>query len=271
MPDWLNKPLLEITKDMVASRHTAHGEHKSKARANLAMRLLRALFNFAAGNYEDAQGKSLIMENPVNRLSHIRSWYRIDRRQSVIRQHELALWYKGLTQLTNHLGQDKAEMMKDYFLLVLFTGLRREEATKLQWEDIDFEAKTMTIKDPKNRETHIIPLSDFLFELLMKRKDYACNEFVFPSKAQDGHLKEPRKAMLKIAQLSGINFTIHDLRRTFITVAESLDISTYVLKRLLNHKMNADITAGYIVTSVERLRKPMQQVTDFLLSSMGVK
>jgi hypothetical protein len=55
--DWLDKPLLSITKEKIAKRHAAHGETKSQARANLAMRLLRALFNFAAGQYEDAKGQ----------------------------------------------------------------------------------------------------------------------------------------------------------------------------------------------------------------------
>ena len=40
--------------------------------------------------------------------------------------------------------------------------------------------------------------------------------------------------------------TLHDLRRTFITAAESLDISAYAVKRLVNHKMSWDVTAGYI-------------------------
>ncbi len=40
--------------------------------------------------------------------------------------------------------------------------------------------------------------------------------------------------------------------------------------RLLNHKMTNDVTAGYIIVDVERLRKPMQLVTDFILKSMGV-
>jgi len=29
---------------------------------------------------------------------------------------------------------------------------------------------------------------------------------------------------------------------------------------------NSDVTAGYIITDVERLRKPMQQITDYILS-----
>lgn len=53
-------------------------------------------------------------------------------------------------------------------------------------------------------------------------------------------------------------------------IAESLDIPAYALKRLLNHKMNNDVTAGYIVADVERLRKPMQIITDHLLRCMKV-
>lgn len=64
---------------------------------------------------------------------------------------------------------------------------------------------------------------------------------------------------------------MHDLRRMFITVAESLDIPAYALKRLLNHKMKNDVTVSYIIADAERLRKPMQQITDVLLKLMVAK
>lgn len=32
--------------------------------------------------------------------------------------------------------------------------------------------------------------------------------------------------------------------------------------------MNQDVTAGYIITDVERLRKPMQQIAEYLLKCM---
>lgn len=35
--------------------------------------------------------------------------------------------------------------------------------------------------------------------------------------------------------------------------------------------MSQDITASYIVMDVERLRKPMQQITDCILMNMGIK
>lgn len=49
--NWVNKPLVSITKDKIAKQHEKLGEEHGEAYANLAMRVLRALFNFAAGQY----------------------------------------------------------------------------------------------------------------------------------------------------------------------------------------------------------------------------
>ena len=38
----------------------------------------------------------------------------------------------------------------------------------------------------------------------------------------------------------------------------------------MNHKMSNDVTAGYIIVDVERLRKPMQLITDYILRCMKV-
>lgn len=263
-PNWRNKPLVSITKDKITKYHEQLGAAHGEAYANLAMRVLRALFNFAAGQYEDSQGKSLIHENPVKRLSQTRAWYRIERRQTFIRSHELAAWYAAVQQLTN-------DTLRDYLLFILFTGLRRQEAATLKWDHVDLVSKTLTITETKNNESHTLPLSDFLEHLLKQRKATKINAYIFPGTGAAGHIVEPRKQMAKVTMLSDIAFTVHDLRRTFITIAESLDISAYALKRLLNHKMTNDVTAGYIVADVERLRKPMQLITDYILKCMEVK
>jgi integrase len=262
--DWKDKPLLSITKDKIAKRHAHLGKESGEAYANLAMRILRALFNFAAGQYEDSQGRSLILENPVKRLSQTRAWYRVSRRQTFIKPHDLAAWYGAVQKLSN-------ETLRDYLLVLLFTGLRRQEAAELTWSQIDLTAKTLTVSNTKNHQPHTLPLSTYLYELLTTRKQQATSEFVFPGSGKGGFIVEPRKQMVRVTQESGITFTVHDLRRTFITVAESLDISAYAVKRLVNHKMNNDVTAGYIVNDVERLRKPMQTITDYFLLQMGIK
>jgi len=34
--------------------------------------------------------------------------------------------------------------------------------------------------------------------------------------------------------------------------------------------MSNDVTAGYIITDVERLRQPMQKITDYILKCIGL-
>jgi len=58
--------------------------------------------------------------------------------------------------------------------------------------------------------------------------------------------------------------------RTFITVAEECEMSVYALKALVNHSLGRDVTAGYIQFCPERLREPMQRVTDRLKELIGI-
>jgi integrase len=262
-PDWLDKPLTKITPDMVRKRHQAHGEARSEARANLCMRYLRALFNYAIAEYQTAEGKPLVDLNPVKKLSQTKAWYRVDRRQTVIKLHELGAWVNAVLALP---GED----IRDYFMTVLLTGMRREEALKLAWKDVDFKAKTFRLIDPKNHQDHTLPMSDYLFDLLARRKLVSVADAVFADSI-GRKISNFRYAQAAVTNASGVSFCIHDLRRTFATVAESLDIPAYALKRLLNHANGADVTAGYIVANVERLREPMQKITDFVLKSAGLK
>lgn len=51
-----------------------------------------------------------------------------------------------------------------------------------------------------------------------------------------------------------------------------LSLGQLASKSIYGKSLNSgDITAGYIVTDIERLRKPMQQITDYFLKCMGVQ
>lgn len=262
-PDWLDHPMVKITGDMVVKRHQKYGAEHSEARSNLAFRYLRAIFNFAMAEYEDGDGQPIISGNPVKKLSATKAWHRVDRRQTLIKTHELQAWWHAVQALPS-------EDIRDYFTLLVLTGLRREEALGLTWENVDFVGNTLTVVDPKNHRDHTLPLSDFLFDLLTRRKSMAVSDFVFAD-STGRRISNFRYALASIEKASGVYVTPHDLRRTFATVAEDLDISSYALKRLLNHADGADVTAGYIVRNSERLREPMQKITDFILRAAGVK
>ena len=65
------------------------------------------------------------------------------------------------------------------------------------------------------------------------------------------------------------HFTIHDLRRTFATLAEDAGVRDYTLKRLLNHSGGRDVTAGYYVPDVNALRDPMNKICTHILCLAG--
>ena len=273
--DWRNRSLRDINKVMIQQRHRWLGRRNGPHYANNALRLLRALYNFAGAAYDDTEGHPLIPVNPVLVLTQTRAWYPKKRRRTVITRAQLPAWYKAVLGLRTQLKDpDKPEkgldleagLVSDYLLLLLFTGLRRNEGTSLRFDNIDFIDRTMTIPDTKNGEPLTLPLSDFLVELLERRLNETTGPFVFPGGGKRGHLIEPKRQVKRVIQASGVPFMLHDLRRTFVTVAESLDLSHYAIKRLVNHKISGDVTAGYVVHDLGRLREPMQRIADRIIA-----
>ncbi len=265
LKDWRRKKVVSISRDMVSRRHRNIGDTAGHAQANIVMRFLRSLMNFAAGQYDDGEGHKLIKENPVSRLSETKQWFPVDRRRTIIKTHQLPAWYEAVLNLKN-------DTIKDYILLLFFTGLRREEGFKLKWSDIDMRARTFVVTDTKNKTPLQLPLGKHTLRLLEKRKEQAGDsEYVFPGNGKSGHLVEPKKQVAQVTKESGIQFCLHDLRRGFITTAESLDVPSYSVKALVNHSTGNDVTGGYIISDPERLRKPMQRIETHLLGLCGQK
>ena len=64
-----------------------------------------------------------------------------------------------------------------------------------------------------------------------------------------------------VAEKTGIRVSAHDLRRTYVTAAsETPGVSELQIKMLVNHALPRDVTAGYIMASVESLREPAEKV-----------
>jgi len=265
--DWHSKPLNLITKEMVIKRHEKMGDENGHAQANLSMRLLRAIFNFAEGRYEKPNGEPLLAINPVKVLSQSRAWFKVSRRRTFIKPDELPKLFKALNEIVKEGDTSMTGTIRDYLLLLLFTGLRKQEALEIRWEDVDLISKNITLIKTKNSEPLTLPLSTFLFTLLTRRNKYKTNEYVFSGTGKAGHLVEPKKLLNRIRELSGLSFMIHDLRRTYATVAGNI-VSAYVLKALLNHKMDGtsnDVTAGYFVQDAETLRPAVQKIANKIL------
>jgi integrase len=140
---------------------------------------------------------------------------------------------------------------------------------------VDLQAKTLTIPGEiaKNKQEHRLPLSDFLEEILKRRfHSKGSSDYVFPGRGGKGHMVDSDHVIRGVASEANCPFMLHDLRRTFLTTAERLGFSYVVLKKLANHSGKNDTTFGYIIVETERLRDPMQTITNELLSlCKGVK
>ena len=217
--DWVNLPLREIDRGMVEARHLAIGKQvvdaargTGKASANGAMRVLRAVYNFALDKTDT------LPPNPV-RLK--RQWHKIPPRERIVGHDDMAAFYQAVMQLPSPIG-------RDYLLTVMFTGLRRREAAGLRWSDVDFQAKTLSIPADRNKAGRqlTLPLTDYVHDLLVARRAIGKTEYIFHADSASGHLEHPHYFLALVAKACGVRVSVHDLRRTFITVAESCDIFT---------------------------------------------
>ena len=257
--DWGKRPIKDITRDMVSRKHKHLGEEIGHAQANQAFRFLRSLFNYCAAKFEDLDGSPLVKFNPVLILTQTRQWFRVNRKQTIIKSRDLPKWFKAVIGL-------KSPVLRDYILTILFSGLRRNEALQLEKKMIDLEERTITLLDTKNNKPFLIPTPNYLHKVLKARiKANEGSKYIFPSRIKGRHITKPQSGINAVIKASKVEFCSHDLRRLFVTTAEALDLSPFVIKRLVNHAIGTDTTSGYIVSDLERLRGPIQKIEDKIL------
>jgi integrase len=256
LKDWKRSSITSITRQMVLKRHQRIAKDHGEVTANNVMRHLRSVYNVTAAAHDE------FPPNPVNILTQARAWYPERRRRGAVSANDLPAWWAAV--------MEEPDYARDFLLIALFTGMRRNEIAALRWEQVNLEERALHIPRTKNGDPLDLPLADYLVTLLRDRKKQAGRSpWVFPSSGKKGHIVETKKFTARVTERSGVSFTLHDLRRTFITIAESLDIPHYSLKRLLNHRLSGDVTAGYIVSDLERLRGPVSLVAAKILKSVA--
>lgn len=254
--DWLEKRVTDIKPDMVVVRHTDIGKQGTYA-ANYIFRILRALLNFAKAAYDELEDWT----PPVYRLAKTKGLFPEKRRQTLLRGREIGLFF-------NSTLAHPYPNVRAYVLFRFLTGCRPEETSGLKWHDIHLDDRCFCIPDPKNRKPLWLPLGKFLTKTLNELKSNS-DDWVFPSRVGNGQtpVSDIRKALTAICGRSGIKPIVpYDLRRTYATIADGLDLKDSIIKKLLHHQSGQnDVTQGYIVGEVERLREPQQRIETLIL------
>ena len=249
--DWLDRDLSSIDDDEIVEKYISIRDNSGPGQAALAMRVIKALNSYANAKFHIPErniGKILriagIMSSPV-------------RKTRFLQKADLPKWYKAVADMNRSVAERTA---RDIFLVGLFTGLRRSEIFTLKWADVDLRNRTLTVRNTKNHRDHTLPLPDVLVKLFRERKsETGQSEFVFPGKSGMAAIRDIDDSRLKIVKNSGVNFSLHDLRRTFATVATEIGVPPYLLKKLLNHR-SGDVTEGYVISTSEILRAPMKMI-----------
>lgn len=167
---------------------------------------------------------------------------------------------------------------RDVILLLLVSGLRSQEAMQLKWDDANMKRKRFVIKDTKNRKDHTVPMTRLMYAMFKSRyeniatlnkslKGNAALTYVFPNRYGSGPLTDIRKTLKGLCKQGEIERLIpHDLRRTFSTIVEELDIGILSQARMLNHA--SSITGDYTQITLKRLLVQYEKVSDRIDFSM---
>ncbi len=170
-----------------------------------------------------------------------------------------------LAALLEAIDEDENIQAANFMRLVLFTGMRRGELFKLQWDHVDFDRGFINIINPKGGPSQKIPLNASARELLEShpRSD---SEYVFPGRG-GGRRVDIKKQVNRIKQRAGLpkDFrALHGLRHVYASMlASSGEVDMYTLQKLLTHK-SPMTTQRYAHLREEALRKASNLAGDII-------
>lgn len=263
LPGMVYSLLLEPLKDLTSERITTWMQANNARGATEAaknFRLVRAFLGWCAERPEYAG----LVRADACRTSEVRDQVQAAKAKGdSLQREQLPLWFKHVRALRN-------PVHAAYLQTLLLTGPRREELTALRWEDVDFQWKTVTIKD-KVEGQRIIPLTPYVAALLagLPRR----NEWVFSSpSAESGRLQEPLKPHKNAMEAAGLPpFTLHDLRRSFGTLAEWVECPVGVVAQIQGHKPSALAEKHYRRRPIDLLRMWHVKIESWILEQAGIE
>jgi integrase len=263
--DWSDKPIAKITPAMVDKKYQA-ALTVSEAQAVQGFRIFRAVYNWQRANTETDEGIPTMPENPCRIIGRKTGWAHIpakDRRIPLLKVG--AVWTKLKSVYADPGQTEVGQTMAAAVMFAFLTGGRWGEVTTLTWNQIDLEAATWRLPDPKNRKPITFPLSHQAIDIL-KHQVGQHDHLVFPGRGKAGHIQRPTRLMGKLAAVCGVAISAHDLRRTFNAIAEECGIEFWKQKVLLGHTVGADVTlSNYKETSdLSRLAPDVQKIADWI-------
>lgn len=260
LPTWVDRPLREITRDEAHRRHTEISDSAGPFAANGAMRVARALWNFAK---DDLELPGLPERNP----------FRSTRRDSLYAKERARRNGMSSSDLQKWLGQLRTlpALRQALHLWFLLSGMRRRTVTSMRWSDVDWRTSTLTVPAPKGGEPLALPISRPMMLLLrfVRRQNRMLfppdSPWVWPSpEAASAHVEE-----IKERKLDRVG---HTLRSSYATISEEAGITSIARKALLGHAITRDVTERHYVNRVAlqpEFRKAQDKISALIIGTLA--
>ena len=226
--NYLEKEFANITPSCVTQddierfKHNLQNRELKPATIRHVLELLRRLANFAAKN-NLCSGLSFKIQMP-----------------KVENYKTEELTNAQLQKLMQVLEEESDIQVSNLVRLALYTGMRRGELFNLNWGDIDFYNKTITVKSDKKGDQPTIPLNEMAEKVLVEHAHTENgSKFVFPGRGGKKRT-ECKRPLLRIRKKAGLpdDFRIlQGLRHVYASMLVSsgkVDLET--LQSLLTQK-----------------------------------
>lgn len=252
--------LADLTGERVAEWLEAEAANRPTNAAQ-SYRLLRAFIRWAA----DTPAYSGIVAADAYSANRVRE--AVPKSQSAdgdgLQREQLPLWFEAVRTIGN-------PVIAGYLQALLLTGARREELAALRWADVEFQWRTMTIKD-KVEGVRTIPLTPYVASLLsnLPRR----NDYVFSSlNSGSGYIEEPRIAHTKaLASAALPHVSLQGLRRSFGTLCEWVEMPSGISAQIMGHKPSALAEKHYRPRPIDLLRKWHDLIESWILTQAQVE
>lgn len=242
---------------------------RTPTQAAQTYRALRAFLAWCADRSEYAE---LTHEDACNRRMARDTLPKARAKDDCLQREQLAGWFEQVRKIGN-------PVIAAYLQALLLTGARREELAGLRWEDVDFQWRSLTIRDKVEGE-RTIPLTPYVASLLaplprrtvVRDGEQVSLPWVFSSPtAKSGRLQEPRIQHVKALNAAGLpHLSLHGLRRSFGTLAEWVECPAGISAQIMGHKPSAIAEKHYRRRPLDLLRQWHTKIEGWILEQAAI-
>ena len=128
--------------------------------------------------------------------------------------------------------------------LLILTGCRRDEVLTLRWDDVDFRARELRLRDAKTG-THLVAMTSAVASVLHGIPRVPGNPWVIVGEKPGRRLMTLKSVWRRVRVLAGLrNMRLHDLRHSYASRALAIGENLTMIGELLNH-VQVETTARY--------------------------